>query len=168
MLTLRLGAIGLSIAAATAIGPRSAAAGEDAAKNAAWFAGEWMIASVEQNGASNEARLPPESSLLTIRGDRIEFFIVSLAAGYEERGTFSVVEAGPDHLKVDVHVVERSGSDLGRQPDRVVVRKELWRITDGGKFQRCFPNDPKGGRPGSFSTKKDDGLGIMTFEKRKK
>jgi hypothetical protein len=149
-----------------ALGPLSAAAGDDAAKQAARFAGEWVIRSVETNGDTEETSLPPDSCLLTIRGDHIEFFIVCLAAGLEEKGTFSVVEAGPHHFKVDVSVVEKGGSDLGRRPDRQFVRKELWRMTDGGKFQRCVPHEPTGPRPESFSTKKGDELGVMTFERQ--
>jgi hypothetical protein len=168
MFRLSHGTLWLAIAAsATAIAPRSAAARDDSAKPAARFAGEWVIRSVETAGASTEGQLPPESCLMTIRGDRIEFFIVSLAAGREEKGTFSVVEAGPDGLKVDVRVVVRAGTDLGKQPDREYVSKELWRMTDGGRFQRCFPDDPTGARPTGFSTKKGDGVSIMTFEKRK-
>jgi hypothetical protein len=168
MLTRRLGSIWLSVAAATAIGPRPTAAGDVAAKHTARFAGEWVIGSIEQNGASNEARLPPESCLLTIQGQRIEFFTVNLASGIEEKGTFSVVEAGPGGVKVDVRVVVRSGTDLGRQPDRALVRKELWRMTDGGKFQRCYPRDPSGPRPSTFSTKKGDGVDLLTFARRPK
>lgn len=168
MLKLGHGAIWLAIAAATILGPRSISAGDDAARQAARFAGEWILCGLEVDGASTEAKLPPESSLLTIRGPRIEFFVVSLVAGSEEKGTFSVVEAGPDHLKVDVRVVARGGTDLGKWPDREFVRKELWRMTVGGKLQRCFLNDPSGPRPTTFSTKKGDGVGIMTFEKREK
>jgi hypothetical protein len=153
-------AIWLLIAAA--LGP---AAAEDS-KQATRFAGEWVVRSVEVNGATEEARPPPDGALLAIRGHRIEFFIVTLASSYEEKGKITVVEDGPDRFKVDVRVVEKSGSDLGRQPDREIVRKELWRITGGGKLQRCMPRDPSGARPESFSTKKGDGLDIMTFERK--
>ena len=73
---------------------------------------------------------------------------------------------GPSRFKVDVSVVEKSGSDLGRHPDREIVRKELWRLTSGGKLQRCMPRDPSGARPESFATKKGDGVAIMTFERK--
>ncbi len=147
---------------AAALGPT----GVGDSKPTARFAGEWVVHSLEVNGVSEEARLPPENALLTIRGDRIEFFIVNFALGYEEKGKITVVEDGPDRFKVDVRVVEKSGGDLGRQPDREIVRKELWRITVGGKLQRCMPSDPAGARPESFSTKKGEGVGIMTFERK--
>src|SRR5262249_4363598 len=118
--------------------------GDSTAKEAARFAGEWVIHSFEAEGVENggvppEIRVPPESNRLTIRGNSIEFVFVTLVAGSEEKGTFSIVEVGPHGLKVDVRGVERSGSDLAKYPDREFVRKELWRLTDGGKFQRCFP-----------------------------
>jgi hypothetical protein len=147
---------------AAALGPRPA---EDS-KGAARFAGEWVVHSIEVDGATEGARMPAESALLTIRGDRIEFFIATFALGYEEKGKITVVEDGPDRCKVDVRVVEKSGGDLGRQPDREIVRKELWRITGGGKLQRCMPRDPAGPRPESFSTKKGSGVDIMTFERK--
>jgi hypothetical protein len=135
-------------------------------KPAERFAGQWVVRSVEVNGATEEARMPADSALLTIRGNRIEFFIVTLGSSYEETGKFTVVEDGRDRFKVDVRVVEKSGSDLGRQPDRGIVRKELWRITGAGKLQRRMPRDPSGARPESFSTKKGDGVDIMTFERK--
>ena len=147
---------------AVALGPAAA----DDSKQAARFAGEWVVHSIEVNGATEGTRMSADSALLTIRGDRIEFFIVNLASGYEEKGKITVVEDGPGRFKVDVRVVEKSGSDLGRHPDREVVRKELWRITAGGKLQRCMPRDPAGARPESFSTTKGDGVGIMTFERK--
>jgi hypothetical protein len=147
---------------AAAFGPTAA---EDP-KPAERFAGQWVVRSVEVNGTTEDARLPADSALLTIRGGRIEFFIVTLASSYEEKGKITVVEDGPGRFKVDVSVVEKSGSDLGRQPDREIVRKELWRITDGGKLQRCMPRDPSGARPESFATKKGDGVNIMTFERK--
>jgi hypothetical protein len=157
--TAMLGSSGLWLAIAVVLGA------DDAAKP---LAGEWVVRSIEADGATLDAPLPPESCLLTIRGDRIEFFIVNLAAGMEEKGTFSVVEARPDHFKVDVRVVAKSGSDLGRRPDREFVRKELWRLTDGGRLQRCYPSEPSGARPATFSTRKGDGVEIMTFERRAK
>ena len=102
---------------------------------------------------------------LMIRGDRIEFFMFNLAGSYDEKGGIAVVGEGPDRFKVDVRVVEKSAGVFGRQPGREIVRKELWRIADGGKLQRCMPSDPAGARPESFSTKKGDGVGIMTFER---
>ena len=147
---------------AVALGP---AAAEDP-KPAERFAGQWIVRSVEMNGADEDTRMPPDTALLTIRGDRIEFFMVNLAGSYEEKGGIAVVGDGPGCFKVDVRVVEKSASTFGRQNGREVVRKELWRITDDGKLQRSMPSDPAGARPESFSTKKGDGVGIMTFGRK--
>ena len=120
------------------------AAAEDNLKLAERFAGQWVIRSIEINGAAEEARMPPDSALLTIRGDRIEFFMVNLAGSYEEKGGITVVGDGPDRFKVDVRVVEKSAGAFGRQPGREIVRKELWRITDGGKLQRYATGSSRG------------------------
>jgi hypothetical protein len=146
--------------------------GDDMAKVAERFAGEWGIHQFEVDGVEGdghpEVRLPAYSNRMTIRGNSIESVIVSLVAGGGEKGTFSVVEVGPNGIKVDVRGVESGGTDLGQQPDREFFRKELWRLTDGGKFQRCFPLDPSGKRPETFSTKKGDGMGLFTYERRGK
>jgi hypothetical protein len=147
--------------------------GDDMAKVAERFAGEWGIHSfekegVEGSGSKPEVPLPADSNRLIIRGNSIESVIVTLASGREEKGTFSVVEVGPNGIKVDVRVKVQSGSDLGKHPDQEYVSKELWRLTDGGKLQRCFPLDPSGGRPETFSTKKGDGVGLFTYERRGK
>ncbi len=154
------------------LGPRSTGGDEAPAREAARFAGAWLIDSFEAEGLKNggagpEVRLPPEMGRLTIRGDRFEFVLQTLVIGLEETGTFSIVEAGPGQSRVDVDVVERSGGDLGKYPDRKFVRKELWRLTDSGQFQRCFPDDPSRKRPETFATKKGDGHLLMTFERRK-
>ena len=177
MLRFARGLMGLLLATAI-LGPQPAPAGGDASKQpdpvkeAARYAGEWVISSVETNGQKNggasDNPFPPGTNLLTIREHRIECWIAILVAGWSEKGTFQIVEIGPRYLKVDVSVVEKSSSDLAKYPDREYLSKEIWRLTDGGKFQRCFPDDPTGKRPESFSTKKGDGLVLMTYEKREK
>ena len=147
---------------------RPALTDKDREKEAARFAGGWAIRSLESDGQTLDDPVIRDWVRLDIRGDRIEFLFSNLVASRDEKGTFSVVEAGRGHLKVDVSVVEKSSTDFGTPPDRKFVRKELWRLTDAKTFQRCFADDPFGERPKTFSPKKGDGTCLMTFEARKK
>jgi hypothetical protein len=104
--------------------------------------------------------------MVAIGGNEFQFAEYSLAHSWSEKGTFTVVGIGKGFVEVDVKATRKLVTDLKEYPDREIVRKEIWRITEGGDFQRCFPKNPDTkDRSKEFKTAPDDGLFLLTFKK---
>ena len=136
------------------------------------FAGSWAVRAAESEGlVVGEPEVTAvllAGTGLTIKGNAFGSVFATFATRSEEVGTFAVVGARDDCLRVDVVGVETFLSDTGRPPPRKFRRKELWRWVDGKTFQRCFPDDPAGDRPTAFASKKGGGTLLVTYKRREK
>ena len=136
------------------------------------FAAVWSVRADETDGASS-AEDPTRQQfiesfphVMTVVGDKYRQEHSNLAVSVVEEGTFAVVRVLDGHAEVDVTATHQVGGDGHRRPDREFVRKEVWRLVDADTLQRCLPTGTQD-RPPGFTTKKGDGLVLMTFKRLK-
>jgi hypothetical protein len=128
------------------------------------FAGAWEFLVGEASGQAIVLR-----GRLELGEGTFDCAAATMVSGESEKGSFTVVEACEGFAKVDVKVKVLTRADPTRTyPEREVVCKEIWRLTDENTLQRCFSADPSSGRPGAFATRRGDGLVLLTFKKAAK
>ncbi len=156
--------LALSLAALLALAATEA--GDDDAEK---YAGVWTLRSAEFEG---EEQKDGWLGSAKVQGREFAGETGSLAGGWSEKGTFSVVEArtGFDRVTLTgrVKVFPNNGRRDGEPRD--LVSRELWRMPDPSTLQRCSWLDD-GARPrdypAEFATKKGDRRIIWTYTKAK-
>ena len=114
-----------------------ALAATDAGDDTKKYAGDWALHSVESEGNEQEDGWLGSAR---IRGRDFASETRSLAGGWLETGTFSVVEARADFARVTLRGRARVFPNSGKRggEPREFVSRELWRMPDPSTLQRCY------------------------------